>query len=130
MKRPNIAFILVIALTLIIISVSLYSQHMLSATSSQLNTKLSEIEKGISNSDWETASSASEALERNWSSVNALWASLIDHQEIDNIDETLSKLKMYIRAEDTASALAEVSALANYIDHIPQKEALLIKNIL
>jgi hypothetical protein len=53
----------------------------------------------------------------------------VDHQEIDNIDITLSRLQRFVETCDKASSLSEASALAKYVSHIPEKELPNMRNI-
>ncbi len=128
MKAPLKSFIAVIILSALMVVACLYARSLLSSSSLGLEATLFEIEKSITSSDWENTSAYSKKLEEGWSSAKGLWAALIDHQEIDNIDETLSRLKKYVQTKDTSAALAEVSVLVNYIGHIPKKEALSLEN--
>ena len=57
------------------------------------------------------------------------WSTLIDHEEIDNIDMTFARLKAFLEAEDTSSALSEATMLIKSITHIPEREKLSLDNL-
>lgn len=120
----------IIALTVVIVGTSLIMQRVLAKTSTDLVESISGIEAGTSASNWKTAEKNLELVQKKWSRVSSTWSMLIDHQEIDNIEVTLSRMEKYIAAKDKPSALAEASALKNYINHIPTKETLNFKNVL
>ncbi len=55
---------------------------------------------------------------------------LIHHQEMDRIEESVSKLHSYLHNRVSADAEAEIYNLKHFIKHIPEKEAFSIQNIL
>jgi hypothetical protein len=55
---------------------------------------------------------------------------LIDHFEIDNIDNSMVRMSKYVEEKSSDDALAELAALRKFIQHIPVKNALSIKNVL
>ncbi len=129
--KASIKVLLSIAvLTAFIVGISLVAQGVLGRTSEDLILSISGVEAGTEASDWKSAEKSFEQVRNKWSGISGTWAMLIDHQEIDNIEDTLSRMEMFISAKDTPSALAETSALKNYIMHIPSKEALNLKNLL
>jgi squalene cyclase len=119
-----------ILLTIIIIGFSLYTQSYLNQTSVELEKHINTIESGIKAGDWNTVFKNLDETDARWKHSKKGWATLIDHQEIDNIDETLSRMQEFIKTKDVPSALAEASALKLYLRHIPDKESLNIENIL
>ena len=116
-------------LTFMIIVASLYTQSYLGKTSIKLEKQVHTLQVGINAEDWETVGINLDSTIIEWEQSKKTWAMLIDHLEIDNIDETLSRMKEYINARDVPSALAEASALSLYFRHIPAKESLSIENI-
>jgi len=130
MKHTVKVVIALILLTSAIIFASLFAQSYLSKTSINYEEGVSEIEKGIRAGTWENVGSILDQTSDKWEKDKKLWAVLIDHAEIDNIDETLSRMREYIYARESSSALAEASALKLYFRHIPAKENLSIENIL
>jgi len=105
-------------------------QNVLDRTSATLVSSISGIEAGTAANNWKEAEESLRQVRNQWAGISGTWSMLIDHQEIDNIEATLSRMEMFISTRDTPSALAETSALKNYISHIPSKESLNLKNIL
>lgn len=130
MKHTIKIVISLILLILAIIIASIYSQTYLSRTSMKLEQNISKIEQGIRSDSWENVGSILEQTSEQWLKNKKAWAALIDHAEIDNIDETLSRMKEFIYAREASSALAEASALKLYFRHIPSKEVLSLENVL
>lgn len=94
-----------------------------------MKQSLDSVESSIGSSNWNQADTQLTRMINYWSGVKGYWSALIDHQEIDNIDETLARLQMLIKGKDNASALAEASALKKFIVHIPEREKPSLDNI-
>lgn len=120
----------IVILTVFIVAVSIFTQLKLHSDSVRLEKFVEEIEQSTQSGDWGQAEIRLENASAAWSDVKGIWAALIDHQEIDNIDVTLSRLQMLVKAKDNASSLSEAAALRKYVGHIPDKVSLSLKNIL
>lgn len=118
------------ALVAVIVGIGLIGQSILGRTSGELGQSIAKVESSTASNDWKTAELAVTQIKNKWSGIKGVWAVLIDHQEIDNIDATLARMEKFIMAKDTPSAMAEASALKNFVDHIPVKEKLLLENVL
>lgn len=118
------------ALTVFIVGISLVALKVLDKTSTELVESISGVESGTASNNWKDAEKYLEQVRSKWSRTSATWSMLIDHQEIDNIEVTLSRMEKFISSRDAASALAETAALKNYVKHIPTRESLNLKNIL
>ncbi len=123
----NIALIAVIII-FILVSATL-SQLLLTKDSRKLEITIDRVLKSTEDEDWIKAKKEIENLNEEWHSVMRLWSALIDHNEIDNIDVTLLRLKSLIHSKDKSTALSEATALKKYIVHIPEKEKLNISNL-
>ena len=114
----------------VIIAISVSTVSTLNAASKELDEHLSRIESSISANNWDKATQELSYIQGTWSKTEKTWAMLLDHFEIDNIDTTLSRLSKFIEAKSTPLSLGELAALRQYIEHIPEKESLKLKNIL
>lgn len=119
----------ILILTILIIGMSIFAQRLLSRDSLRLEQSINEIEKNTETENWNQAENGVKKVNDIWSSVKGTWSALIDHQEIDNIDVTLSRLQMLVQAKEAPSALSEAAALKKYIGHIPAKEKLDMENL-
>lgn len=123
--------IVIILSVLIVILVGSYVfYNYIETSSSFIDKELRVLDTDIRNSKWNSASSGILIVENKWDKMKDRWALLIDHQEIDNINISMSKIKQYIEAKDAVDSLAEISALKLLFEHIPEKESLSVKNIL
>jgi len=119
----------IIAITAAIITVSVFAQKLLFHDSDQLVRSVEKTEEGIKKNDWEQAENQIDQIMRQWEDTKKTWSALVDHQEIDNIDVTVSRLQTLVRSKDDASALQEAAALKKFVGHIPNKEKLTLYNI-
>lgn len=120
---------IILLLVLAIISSGVIAQKVLYNDSQRIAQPVEELEEYIKSEDWTNAGNSLSRVNTEWSKVKGKWSALVDHEEIDNIDVTLSRLQMFVMACDKASALSEASALGKFVGHIPEKELPNLKNI-
>ncbi|MCX7841881.1 MAG: DUF4363 family protein [Clostridia bacterium] len=119
----------IIILFAIIIGFSTFTFNTLDKTSKDLDNNIAKIESSIKGQLWNNAEEELREIKGNWMYSEKIWSMLLDHLEIDNISNTLSKLSTYIEARDSTLSLGELAALKQYVKHIPDKEAIKLKNI-
>jgi len=108
---------------------SFFTNRLLQNDAHILEEKINSVKISTKNKNWETAETEIDSVLKKWPTVESKWALLLDHAEIDNIEEALTKVSEYIEAKNTPLALAELASLKNYINHIPKKESFNLKNI-
>lgn len=79
---------------------------------------------------WEKANAGFDEMEQYWHKIRKFWPMLIHHQEMDRIEESMSKIKSYLRHRESSDAEAELNNLIHYIQHIPEKEEFNFQNVL
>lgn len=118
------------AIIALIFGSSVFTNRLLSNHAQSLEEKIIKVEANTREQKWEAAQTELAAIEKEWPKVENTWTILLDHSEIDNIDESLSKVSEYVKAKSSSLALAELATLKRYVNHIPKKEAFSIKNVL
>jgi hypothetical protein len=83
---------------------------------------IEKLEENIVSEDWKNAGNSLDRVNMEWSKVKGKWSALVDHQEIDNIDVTLSRLQKFVESCDKASSLSEASALGKLCQAIFRKK--------
>jgi hypothetical protein len=116
-------------LTALIIVSGLYAHKLLCDDSVKLVNEIDDIIQSSRSGDWERSADKVRQMDIEWKIIKRTWSSLIDHQEIDNIDVTLSRLQILIETRDIPSLMPEAAALRKIISHIPEKESLSIDNL-
>lgn len=99
-------------------------------SSKSMDIELARLDSEVRTNKWIPASQVLEIMENKWKGMKSTWELLIDHQEIDNIDLSVSKMKEYVKGKDRVNALAEISSLKLLFEHIPKKDSLSLTNIL
>jgi len=122
--------ILLIIVTLgLILGVGYFTISEVSGKSEILLSHCDGIKAGVRDGEWEKALEHLKRFDNFWNGVKPLWAILIDHTEIDNIDMALAKIEQYIKTGEKGLALGELSSLELLIRHIPDKEKVSLENI-
>lgn len=122
-----------VALVVIIISIFLWANFcdsLLTQTSKEIDTAAASLEQLVKDEKWAEADKLLSDMQEKWSKTEPKWAMLIDHFEIDNIDNSMTRMSKYIESKSSDDSLAELGALRKYIQHIPVKNGLSIKNLL
>jgi len=113
----------------IIIGTGIWFNHSLQVTTGDLSQQIDKISVEIRQKDWEEATKQSRNLENIWEEKAKWWPIFLDHQEIDNIEFSLARVKEYVAGQDNALSLGQLSELKLMIEHIPRKEAVNLENI-
>ena len=108
---------------------SFISYNYLSYSSNEIDKTLSNLNIAVEKERWNEAENLLSQVDNKWNGVNNLWAALLDHQEIDNIEIEMAKMEKYIATKNLTNSLAEISAVRLLFDHIPEKEKLSFKNV-
>lgn len=122
--------VVTLIVTLIICIFSVYSVTFLDQTATEMVTLLNRAEKAIFENNWEMVENNIKDFSKKWEKQHAIWAILIEHSEIDNIDIRLAYLESYIKTKSIPETLGEINALLKYLEHIPGIEKLTIQNLL
>lgn len=126
--------IIIIILILIFLGDYLIAKY-LDNTSTSLVSKLDSLENNIikleeSNSEGrEKITKEIEDVKEEWNTIEEIWAIIVLHQEIDNIEISLLKLESEIKYGELYEALEELSTAKFLVHHIEEKEKFNFKNI-
>ncbi len=112
------------------VTLGFWTNHKLVASTGDLLENIEMIEIGLENKQWGEARRQTDDLGKMWDEKASWWPTVLDHQEIDNIEFAMSRLKEYIGNQNAALSWGQLSELKLMIKHIPEKEAVTVKNIL
>jgi len=113
-----------------VISLGFWTNHLLQASASELLQNIEQIEQRLERNQWDEANVQTAELEKAWDKKAKWWPTVLDHQEIDNIEFSMAKAKEYVAKKDTALSWGQLTELKLMIKHIPEKEAIRLENIL
>ncbi|NLT95425.1 MAG: DUF4363 family protein [Clostridia bacterium] len=126
MKR----FILALILTLTVTFFSFYSVIFLEKTAFEMTNILKEVKESVQEGDWQSAQLKLKNFTQEWEKKHFWWELLVNHNEVDMVSNGLAYLQSYLETRNLAEALAEINALFNHLEHIPEGERLTIRNLL
>lgn len=121
--------ILLFLLLFFILSLGWGTNRYLAHSAATLQNTIHKVELLVKGNNWSDAEKMFLQAEKKWDRISRYWPLLIHHQEMDRIEECLAKIKSYLQHQDKSHSLAEIYLLTNYIQHIPQNEALNLQNI-
>lgn len=119
-----------LALFAVLIGFGTFAYYYIDHTANELVSKASLVEQQGNKENWPHAEKAFSSLDSAWIKASTKWTVLVDHQELDNINISLAKIREYIKAKDIPGFKSEVAELKLLLKHIPEKEALNLKNVL
>lgn len=123
----NIVISLIISV-IMIISMS-FSIKYLNNVSQDLVRLNDEIEKSITNGNWDRAYNTTIELTEKWKDYSKKIKLFSNHDEIDNIEMELQKLPQYIKEKTKDESLASTYVLKFLLNHIADLEKVNIENI-
>ena len=117
-------------LGLIIFScIGLLVQTYLEKSTSALDQKLSQVERDIQNHRWDEGLKNLSSIKHSWGENKPFWAVLLNHHEIDLIDQAMVRTIKTISAQSKTDAHIELGVLRQLLQHIPEREELNLINI-
>ncbi|AEF93841.1 hypothetical protein Desca_0965 [Desulfotomaculum nigrificans CO-1-SRB] len=113
-----------------VVSLGLWVNHSLDSAAKMMDQNIKQITEEINRSNWDEAYNQTVALEKTWNQKEKWWPIVLEHQEMDNIKFSMAKAKEYVKSRDKVLSLGQLSELKLMIMHLPEKEAVNLKNIL
>ena len=113
----------------LLLALSWGSYLYIESSAKNLSTKLESVEQLVTAQKWDVAQENLSLTKQNWDGTKTWWSVLLDHQEIDNIDISISRLDKYVETKGLSLSLGEVSTLKMLVEHISDKERLSMKNL-
>ncbi len=78
---------------------------------------------------WDKALVSFHQLKDTWREMSKYWPLVIHHQDLNQIEECLAKLEMYLQYQVPHHSQAELETLITFIRYIPERESWTLKNI-
>jgi len=114
----------------LLIGAGFWINNSLQESTDRLSNQIQQVSNSIQQGDWSGARRSSDKLQRSWEKDARWWPVVLDHQEIDNIEFTMSRTSEYVRNQDPALAQGQLAELKLMVEHIPRKEEVNLENIL
>lgn len=118
------------AIVLAIVFSSLGVNRYLGQTSLELCQQIEQIQASVSAGQWDAAESRFQRVDSRWEEVRSIWAAIIRHQEIDELEKAFVRIEQFIISQDKGLALAELETAKLLLEHVPEKEKIRLHNIM
>lgn len=122
-------YILLAMAVLALIFISVFSLHWLNKTTMTITGGLNELDIIIEDEDWPEAERLLEGLQKDWDKVSPTWHILIDHGEINKVEEPFRKLAYHVMHQDSYNAGESIQIMLYWLEYIRNAEEFNLRNI-
>jgi len=119
-------FAIIIILIVTIFGGGIFTKRYLDDTANQMSSKLEGLKQNIiiakNTEDRSYIAKEIYKVEEEWKEISDIWSIIVIHQEIDNIEGALIKLKACIENGELEDALQEVETANFFVNHVKERE--------
>ena len=124
------SFFVALSIFLVLILSGTAFDFCLNRTSKELLKSCEEIRENIKEGKMTEAYDKAAALSEYIDSKKPLLSSILDHGNIDEIEEQISELLGFAEQNDVIDAVVSIKKLRHMFEHLPENYALTLQNIL
>ncbi len=95
----------------------------------QLQESLHRIHQAAEEGDWAAARRESKQLQKIWTRTDASWTPIMDHRQVDRLDESLTRVIKLTELRNREELLIEVAVAMRTAKRIKDTEVPTIRNI-
>lgn len=118
-----------LALIITIVMAGVVFERNMVAEAERMLQALQRVEVAILSSRFDEALILLSHVEGRWDRAGRIWPIVVDHHDMDQVSETLIRLRHYVRFEDVEGSMVELSAAAYAIGHVPKKESFSLETV-
>ena len=122
--------IIIAAAMILVVILNIWQLNYLKTTSRYMLTDINEIDNSVKRDDFKSALNGVEELERTWNSIESGWDVFGEHNDIEQISEHITSMKVYSKYEDMEELVNQYKLLEQLINHIIDSEKLEFSNVL
>lgn len=89
---------------------------------SNIHDSLDALEKAVENDDWDKAMQESETLEELWNRGDLIWSAVMDHGQVDRVDESIIQVIAMVKQQSKDDLLVEISLAKRLVDRLQESE--------
>ena len=123
------AFIAAMLILALIVTGTAFYITMLNHSVERLDAHVTQIENFAADENWQACQSALNGLLDDWNRLKPQLEFFIHHNEMDQIYQLLYEVKGYATFQNREELLVKTGVLRIMIDHLPENEQLVLKNI-
>ena len=106
-----------------------YGYWMVISSAEPLLELLVELQTAVRRENWDTAKEIVLSLEKHWEKVENIWTPLIDHSQVNELENSFTRLGELVRLESKDDALAELAVSKRLVRNVPNTEMVSFKNV-
>lgn len=95
----------------------------------ELQESLYRICQAVEKDDWAAAQRESRELQKIWAKTDSSWAPIMDHHQVDHLDESLTRVIKLVEMHNREESLVEVTVAMRMAKRIKDTELPTIRNI-
>ena len=111
-------YIILIISVILIITFGLWELKYFKTTSTYLLTEIDYVDNMIRSENFKEAKIACESFISTWDKYKFMWNIFISHDEIEMVQENVSKLKIYLEKEYLIDSIVHSNLIIENINHI------------
>lgn len=125
--------IIIVAIILVIVLGDIVTKNYLNKTVDELLTSLETLKEKVieakQTNEREEIKKEMKIVEQKWENTSKICSIIVVHQEIDNIEQALTRGKSSINYGILEDALQEIETAIFFSEHVKEREKLSLKNI-
>ena len=125
--------IIIVAIILVIVLGDIVTKNYLNKTVDELLTSLETLKEKVieakQTNEREEIKKEMEIVEQKWENASKICSIIVVHQEIDNIEQALTRGESSINYGILEDALQEIETAIFFSEHVKEREKLSLKNI-
>ncbi|MCI7736421.1 MAG: DUF4363 family protein [Clostridiales bacterium] len=120
----------ILAVALILTALAVVEQRLVTHLTDDALTRISALLELVREGEMETALQKARELDLHWDEHAGELEVLVDHSSTDEVRYGLSRLIAALEAEDRAAALIYASEVEGGIEHVRERQAFSVQNLL
>lgn len=94
-----------------------------------LQTGLGRLQQQVERENWKRAAGEADQLKNLWRRADSFWAPIIDHRQVDRVDEALTRVFRLVDLEIRDSLLVEISVARRQLLRLKDSETPKLRNV-
>lgn len=119
-------FFIILIIIVVIVTGSILIQKYLYNSSGELEILLQKISIQMKDEEYDETYNE---LKEKWSKTRKKWATITDHNELDDIEKILINMNGFMKSGEENKAIIELEKAKFLISHIPERHNLKLENI-
>lgn len=94
-----------------------------------LQENLDRLYRAVDGEDWTEARQQSGQLQKIWAKTDATWTPIMDHHQVDRLDESLTRVFKLVELRNREELLLELTLAGRMAQRVKDSEVPMLRNI-